>query len=191
MRKNRKRELKERKINIVLLCVALLLMVINIIILIKYIPSRNNEEANNATTQTTLASLENENKNLTEQEKGRLLSEKERMQQYAIEFIKNLDEEDFEAAYKVLNEEFKNKYFPNIEAFETCIRERIGTGELTINFINFERLGNEKTGNIYVLWANVYDVLGNTYESKDENSYMNFVVLERDYDDYELSFSIK
>lgn len=189
MRRNRKRELKEQKINVILLCVALVLMAINILILIKYIPSKNNKEVNNTTTQT--ATVNSNTENLTEEEKGRSLSEKERMQQYTIEFIKNIDNEEFEKAYKVLNEEFKSKYFPTLEAFEACVRERIGTGELTINFTNFERLGNEKTGNIYVLWADVYDVLGITYESKDENSYMNFVVLERDYNDYELSFSIK
>lgn len=181
MRKNKKVRLKDREINLILLFVVLILMVINIIILINTISSTDKKEIeNNVETSKT--------ENLVEKD-SKTLSEQSRIQKYVIDFIKWIDDEEFSKAYKILNNDYKSKYFPTIEQFEKYAKEKIGTGELTINFTNIERLGNEKTGNIYVLWANIYDITKKSNKTKDE--YMNIVILEHDYNNYELSFSIK
>ena len=193
--RRRKDSLKDYKINLILIGIVLVLMSVNLIMLIKYFSS---DDENEQLVENTVIAQEDNSTVLDEvtDDEGKEMSEQDRMRRYAIQFIDNLDNEEFSEAYEKLNTDFKQTYFPTQNEFEQYVKERIGTGELTINFNNIERLGNEKTGNIYVLWVDVYDVLGNDYVSEketdeeDEYGNMNIVILERDYNDYELSFSL-
>lgn len=193
--RRRKDSLKDYKINLILIGIVLVLMSVNLIMLIKYFSS---DDENEQLVENTVIAQEDNSTVLDEvtDDEGKEMSEQDRMRRYAIQFIDNLDNEEFSEAYGKLNTDFKQTYFPTQNEFEQYVKERIGTGELTINFNNIERLGNEKTGNIYVLWVDVYDVLGNDYVSEketdeeDEYGNMNIVILERDYNDYELSFSL-
>ena len=61
-----------------------------------------------------------------------------------------------------------------------------------IIYNDVERLGNKKTGNLYVLWlsiGNIYRVRDEDEEDEDREE-TNFVILERDYNNYEMSFSV-
>lgn len=201
MRRKRKNSLEDYKINLIIAGIVLILMAVNIIMLIKYLTIDENAQMQNSNTTTSSVNTNTVLDDVTDEE-GKQMSEQDRMRRYAIEFIDNLDNEEFDVAYGKLSEDFKKTYFPTQNEFEQYVRERIGTGELTINFRNIERLGNEKTGNLYVLWVDVYDVLGNEYvqnleenmteEEKEEDSgNMNIVILEKDFNNYELSFSVK
>lgn len=201
MRRKRKNSLEDYKINLIIAGIVLILMVVNIIMLIKYLTIDENTQMQNSNTTASSVNTNTVLDDVTDEE-GKQMSEQDRMRRYAIEFIDNLDNEEFDVAYGKLSEDFKKTYFPTQNEFEQYVRERIGTGELTINFRNIERLGNEKTGNLYVLWVDVYDVLGNEYvqnleenmteEEKEEDSgNMNIVILEKDFNNYELSFSVK
>ncbi len=201
MRRKRKNSLEDYKINLIIAGIVLILMAVNIIMLIKYLTIDENAQMQNSNTTASSVNTNTVLDDVTDEE-GKQMSEQDRMRRYAIEFIDNLDNEEFDVAYGKLSEDFKKTYFPTQNEFEQYVRERIGTGELTINFRNIERLGNEKTGNLYVLWVDVYDVLGNEYvqnleenmteEEKEEDSgNMNIVILEKDFNNYELSFSVK
>lgn len=201
MRRKRKNSLEDYKINLIIAGIVLILMAVNIIMLIKYLTIDENTQMQNSNTTASSVNTNTVLDDVTDEE-GKQMSEQDRMRRYAIEFIDNLDNEEFDVAYGKLSEDFKKTYFPTQNEFEQYVRERIGTGELTINFRNIERLGNEKTGNLYVLWVDVYDVLGNEYvqnleenmteEEKEEDSgNMNIVILEKDFNNYELSFSVK
>lgn len=201
MRRKRKNSLEDYKINLIIAGIVLILMAVNIIMLIKYLTIDENAQMQNSNTTASSVNMNTVLDDVTDEE-GKQMSEQDRMRRYAIEFIDNLDNEEFDVAYGKLSEDFKKTYFPTQNEFEQYVRERIGTGELTINFRNIERLGNEKTGNLYVLWVDVYDVLGNEYvqnleenmteEEKEEDSgNMNIVILEKDFNNYELSFSVK
>lgn len=201
MRRKRKNSLEDYKINLIIAGIVLIFMAVNIIMLIKYLTIDENAQLQNSNTTTSSVNTNTVLDDVTDEE-GKQMSEQDRMRRYAIEFIDNLDNEEFDVAYGKLSEDFKKTYFPTQNEFEQYVRERIGTGELTINFRNIERLGNEKTGNLYVLWVDVYDVLGNEYvqnleenmteEEKEEDSgNMNIVILEKDFNNYELSFSVK
>ena len=201
MRRKRKNSLEDYKINLIIAGIVLILMAVNIIMLIKYLTIDENAQMQNSNTTASSVHTNTVLDDVTDEE-GKQMSEQDRMRRYAIEFIDNLDNEEFDVAYGKLSEDFKKTYFPTQNEFEQYVRERIGTGELTINFRNIERLGNEKTGNLYVLWVDVYDVLGNEYvqnleenmteEEKEEDSgNMNIVILEKDFNNYELSFSVK
>ena len=182
MRKNRKVRLKEEKVNLILVFVILVIMSINIIILINSLSSTKKT----STVNNTIISKDE----TSQVEDKKTISEQSRIQKYWLDFIKHIDNEEFSKAYEVLNSEYKKKYFPTINEFEKYARERIGTGELTINFTNIERLGNEKTGNIYILWANICDITKRNIKTNEEE-YMNIVILEHDDNNYELSFSIE
>ena len=201
MRRKRKNSLEDYKINLIIAGIVLILMAVNIIMLIKYLTIDENAQMQNSNTTASSVNTNTVLDDVTDEE-GKQMSEQDRMRRYAIEFIDNLDNEEFDVAYGKLSEDFKKTYFPTQNEFEQYVRERIRTGELTINFRNIERLGNEKTGNLYVLWVDVYDVLGNEYvqnleenmteEEKEEDSgNMNIVILEKDFNNYELSFSVK
>lgn len=201
MRRKRRNSLEDYKINLIIAGIVLILMAVNIIMLIKYLTIDENAQMQNSNTTASSVNTNTVLDDVTDEE-GKQMSEQDRMRRYAIEFIDNLDNEEFDVAYGKLSEDFKKTYFPTQNEFEQYVRERIGTGELTINFRNIERLGNEKTGNLYVLWVDVYDVLGNEYvqnleenmteEEKEEDSgNMNIVILEKDFNNYELSFSVK
>lgn len=201
MRRKRKNSLEDYKINLIIAGIVLILMAVNIIMLIKYLTIDENAQMQDSNTTASSVNTNTVLDDVTDEE-GKQMSEQDRMRRYAIEFIDNLDNEEFDVAYGKLSEDFKKTYFPTQNEFEQYVRERIGTGELTINFRNIERLGNEKTGNLYVLWVDVYDVLGNEYvqnleenmteEEKEEDSgNMNIVILEKDFNNYELSFSVK
>lgn len=201
MRRKRKNSLEDYKINLIIAGIVLILMVVNIIMLIKYLTIDENAQMQNSNTTASSVNTNTVLDDVTDEE-GKQMSEQDRMRRYAIEFIDNLDNEEFDVAYGKLSEDFKKTYFPTQNEFEQYVRERIGTGELTINFRNIERLGNEKTGNLYVLWVDVYDVLGNEYvqnleenmteeEKEDDSGNMNIVILEKDFNNYELSFSVK
>lgn len=201
MRRKRKNSLEDYKINLIIAGIVLILMAVNIIMLIKYLMIDENAQMQNSNTTASSVNTNTVLDDVTDEE-GKQMSEQDRMRRYAIEFIDNLDNEEFDVAYGKLSEDFKKTYFPTQNEFEQYVRERIGTGELTINFRNIERLGNEKTGNLYVLWVDVYDVLGNEYvqnleenmteeEKEDDSGNMNIVILEKDFNNYELSFSVK
>ena len=201
MRRKRKNSLEDYKINLIIAGIVLILMAVNIIMLIKYLTIDENAQMQNSNTTASSVNTNTVLDDVTDEE-GKQMSEQDRMRRYAIEFIDNLDNEEFDVAYGKLSEDFKKTYFPTQNEFEQYVRERIGTGELTINFRNIERLGNEKTGNLYVLWEDVYDVLGNEYvqnleenmteeEKEDDSGNMNIVILEKDFNNYELSFSVK
>lgn len=201
MRRKKVDSLKDYKTNLILIGIVLILMTVNLIMLIKYLSSNEENQTQNANISIQETPYNTVIDEVTEEE-GMQMPEQDRMRRYAIEFIDNLDNEEFEEAYGKLGEDFKNNFFPTQNEFEQYVKERIGTGELTINFKNIERLGNEKNGNLYVLWVDVYDVLGNEYvnkleenmteeEKEDDSGNMNIVILEKNFNDYELSFSIK
>ncbi len=200
MRRKRKENLENQRINLILACIVIMIMILNIFLLIKCFSSNDNKKVEPQKESTVEIKEAKEEQNLTEEEKGKLMTEQERMTKYIVEFATNIDNEEFSKAYEVLNEDFKKTYFPTLEEFESYCRNVIGTGTLTVNVKNIERLGNEKTGNLYVLSVDIHDVLRDNKKKEEktadgekieeEDKYPYVVILERDYNDYELSFSV-
>ena len=81
------------------------------------------------------------------------LEEGERIERYASRFIEKVDNEDYEAAYEMLYEDFKKNYFPTLESFEKYAKENFPT-VISLEYTNIER-----NGNIYVLWVTMYDFM--------------------------------
>lgn len=109
------------------------------------------------------------------------MSEQKRMEFYASQFFKKLDNKKFDSAYEFLNGDFKNNYFKTSEDFSKYMKE-FWPKETSIKYNNMERLGN-----IYVLEVEVTDILNR----KNANDFECYVVIKENYyDDIELSFSV-
>lgn len=122
------------------------------------------EEANN---KATLESLYN-------------MSEQDRITYYCAEFFKLIDTKNYDGAYELLYDEYKENYFPTSSSFSEYMKEYF-PDDFSLNYSNMERLGE-----IYVLWVDVKDTLNG---SRGHNFSMYVVIKENDFNDFDLSFS--
>ena len=107
------------------------------------------------------------------------LGEDDRIEQYISRFMEKVDNEEYEAAYAMLYEDFKTNYFPTLESFEKYAKEKFP------KLMSLEHTNLERNGEIYVAWVTVYDLM----KSKSEGIELNFVIKENELNDFELSFS--
>lgn len=124
----------------------------------------------------------------SEENEIRALTESNRMKRYIGMFFDNIEEGNFQEAYNVLNQDFKDIYFPTLEEFETYANNNFNSTMLGVTYDNIERWGNNKTGNMYVLWLTI----ANNTRAQSENGerpQTTFVIIEKDYNKYEMSFS--
>lgn len=171
--------------NLIILLIAVLLILMLIVMIsvildnIKYENAKNDKDnsINVVINAEEIAKSENEE----ELNKIKQMSERNRIEYYVSQFIKDLEEENFEEAYAVLNNDFKKNYFSTMRDFKEYSKNKF-TKMLDVDYINFER-----TGEIYVIWLRVTDAINGDKNSGEE---MNFVVKENDFNDFELSFSV-
>ena len=107
------------------------------------------------------------------------LGEDDRIEQYISRFMEKIDNEEYEAAYGMLYEDFKTNYFPTLDSFEKYAKEKFP------KIMSLEHTNLERNGEIYVAWVTVYDLM----KSKSEGVEMNFVIKENELNDFVLSFS--
>lgn len=167
---NRNQKNKNKKI--IYLVAALVFL-----ILFAIIPKKNNKLEDAEPTPEEIKQIETDN--ITSKLEG--MEERDRMEYYFSMFLEYVEADEYEKAYNLLYPEFKQKYFPNLEAFEEYIPTVFS--EMT----NIEHENIERNGDVYVLWLNITDALqGNPNEKKQ----MNIVIKENDYNDFVLSFSV-
>lgn len=106
--------------------------------------------------------------------------ERERMEYYVKTFINAVENKNYEEAYYMLYEDFRENYFPTLEDFEKYAHNTFPT-LCSLEYTNIER-----NGDVYVLWITLSDSLA----GKDSAIEMNFVVQENDLDDFVMSFTV-
>ena len=106
------------------------------------------------------------NEKNAEEERLKSMTERARIEYYVTKFMKLLEKEDYENAYALLNDDYKEKNFSKM---------------MDIDYTNFER-----SGDVYVIWMTITDAINGGPDSGKE---INFVVKENGYNDFELSFS--
>ncbi len=174
--------MKKNVVNILLLIVVLILIAINIII---YINNHKEDEeeirVNNTITENNLSENinyeEEEQKAITE--KTTTMNERSRMQTYFGIFITYIEEGNYEAAYNLLNENFKQSYFKTLEEFEQYVQKYPENIVVDYQDINRE-------GEIFILTVEIKDL----YDSQAETIKQRVVVKENDANDYEISFQV-
>ena len=127
------------------------------------------------------------NKQFTESEientvtnKVMTLPEKNRMQIYFGKFISYIEEKDYENAYKLLNENFKNNYFDTIEKFEEYMKKY--PSSMAVEYLNFERQGE-----LFVLTVNIKDVFNSSASVINQR----VVIRENEANDFTISFQVE
>ncbi|MBR3153194.1 MAG: hypothetical protein IKF52_06335 [Clostridia bacterium] len=186
---------KNRFINLILLLIAFILIVTNLLLILKITDkdTKNEIESEKKINETSNAvesvEIDNENTENTADKDVKSMNEQERMLYYIDEFFDEIENDNYTKAYDLLSKKFKDNYFDTVEKFKNYALNNFNTDTMVMNFQNIERLGNPINGNIYVVWmkmGNIFDI-----KNDEEKEDTKFVILEKDYDDFELSFSVK
>ena len=163
---------------IVILIFIIAILVFIVLLISKKIQTTSSEEGMAEVTANSSAEQAIKESNM---DKLQDMSEQERITFYCAEFFKLVDNAQYEKAYEILYEEYKDNYFPTEASFEAYMKEYFPS-DFSLEYTNMERLGD-----IYVLWISVSDnVNGSTY---GHNFSMNVVIREDGYDEFVLSFS--
>lgn len=162
------------------------LLVLLLIIILKLLSFFNNSktEISNAQVEDTVVSINDENiineAKQSELEKIKTMNERTRIEYYVANYIKLIEQQNYEKAYSLLNKDYKKNYFSTQKEFENYCKNTFSS-MLDVKYNNFER-----NGEIYVVWLIITDAIGG---SKNSGSEMTFVIKENTFNDYELSFS--
>lgn len=107
-------------------------------------------------------------------------------------FILMINNQDYEVAYNVLDDNFKSNYFTTLEEFENYIK----TNMYRYNSVNFESF--DINGNVYSCTVSLTDLSGGKYvdETKGtgESGYIltwDFVVQLKDNHEFVIAFEVK
>ena len=88
---------------------------------------------------------------------------KQRDEQLAnIRKTKTEEEKNYEKAYNLLYEDYKNNYFPTLEDFEKYAKERYP------DFMRIEHTYMSRQGDYYILTVNIYNLLTNEIIEKEQ-----------------------
>lgn len=185
---------KQKKNNNIKYIVAIILiaiiMIINLIVIIRL--TKKPKSANQANNSISSES----NNDDTEEDSGsreddvKSLPETLRIKRYIGFFLEDIENGDYQSAYDVLNEDFKKTYFTNLDEFKEYADKNFNSSIMTLTYDNVERLGNSKTGNMYVVWVTISNMFQPKLKDGEELPQTNFVIIEYDYNKYEMSFSV-
>ena len=175
---------------IVAIILIAIIMIINLIVIIRL--TKKPKSANQANNSISSES----NNDDTEEDSGsreddvKSLPETLRIKRYIGFFLEDIENGDYQSAYDVLNEDFKKTYFTNLDEFKEYADKNFNSSIMTLTYDNVERLGNSKTGNMYVVWVTISNMFQSKLKDGEELPQTNFVIIEYDYNKYEMSFSV-
>lgn len=162
---------KKTIITLMIICIILAIIISLIILSIK----KDNEAKPNVPSENHIETAEE--KNAREIEELKKLGETTRMQFYISKYISYIEEGDYENAYNLLYDEFKQNYFKTQEEFTSYIKNKY-SDIITLDYEKTERLGP-----YYVVTVNFKDLINDT-----KNYTQLFVLKENGFNDFVLSF---
>ena len=162
---------KKTILTIMVICIILAVIMTLIILSIK----KDNKPEPNVTPSNHIETAEEKNTREIEELKG--MGETSRMQFYVSKYISYLEEGDYESAYNLLYDEFKQNYFKTQEEFTTYVKNKY-SDIITLDYEKTERLGP-----YYVVTVNFKDLINDT-----KNYTQLFVLKENGFNDFVLSF---
>ncbi len=162
---------KKTILTIMVICIILVIIITLIILSIK----KDNKPEPNVTPSNRIETAEEKNTREIEELKG--MGETSRMQFYVSKYISYLEEGDYESAYNLLYDEFKQNYFKTQEEFTTYVKNKY-SDIITLDYEKTERLGP-----YYVVTLNFKDLINDT-----KNYTQLFVLKENGFNDFVLSF---
>lgn len=174
----------------------LILVIISILIIIAiclFALINNSNRANNANNILENTGLnENSNTNYTttsnevdDQNRDALvasLNERQRMQTYFGRYLSYIESGDYESAYNLLYDGFKQSYFPTLEDFESYAQNNYPSN-MVVEYTNIERQGT-----IFILTVKIRNALSDSTQT--DTPEQQVVVTENDVNDFKLSFAV-
>lgn len=109
------------------------------------------------------------------------MTERDRMEYYFSMFLKSVENQNYEKAYDMLYEDFKDNYFPDIDSFITYAKKTFP------KMASVEHTNIERSGDIYILFIKISDSLAS---SKNDAKEMKIIIQENDLNDFVMSFSV-
>lgn len=177
---------KSKLIFILILISILILIAICLFVFI----NSNFENANNVQQNTGLN--ENINTNYTttsneidDQNRDALvasLNEKQRMQTYFGRYLSYIESGNYEEAYNLLYDGFKQNYFPTLEDFESYAQNNYPSN-MIVEYTNIERQGT-----IFILTVKIRNALSDNTQTDVKEQ--QIVVTENNVNDFKLSFEV-
>ena len=172
----------DKKIVNILLAIGVLIMIaINILIFI------NNSQEKEITNIASENISQNNNYQMTNQEMQSKIDdritnmpEKSRMQTYFGTFINYIEKRNYENAYKLLNEDFRNNYFKTIQDFENYFANY--PKNIVVNYTDIDRQGE-----LFVLTVEIKDMFDNTFNAITKR----IVIREKGANDFTISFQVE
>lgn len=158
---------KENKILLLIVGLIVILLILTAIVDSKKAKQKNNE-ANNTSNETYF-----ENSSV---DKLAQMSERDRILFYFSTYIENVENGNYEVAYDMLYDEFKNTYFDNIEKFENYVKNKYPE-IMSVDYESFKR-----EGKYYIISTKILDI------TTEETFNQKFVLVEYDYNNFKLSF---
>ena len=177
---------KSKLIFILILISILILIAICLFVFI----NSNFENANNVQQNTGLN--ENINTNYTttsneidDQNRDALvasLNERQRMQTYFGRYLSYIESGDYESAYILLYDGFKQNYFPTLKDFELYAQNNYPSN-MVVEYTNIERQGT-----IFILTVKIRNALSDNTQTDVKEQ--QIVVTENNVNDFKLSFEV-
>ena len=174
------------KKDIILLIIVVFLIMVNLVLYIsnkpqeeEIQPSVNVAQGNEENNKTNKAAIPKSGGELTQYLST--LGERDRIEYYTGQYFKHLEKKEYESAYNLLYDEFKQNYFPTLDEYIAYI-EKTYPKSWALQYEDITRQGE-----IYVLKLNILDLIQATDESKKEQ---RIVIREDNYNDYVLSFQV-
>ena len=180
---------KSKLIYIILAIIILILIAINLQVFINnqyQVSQSQNQVINNAVqnqeinTNYNSTSLEEDEENRTN--KLTSLTERQRMQTYFGTYISYIENGDYESAYNLLYDEFKQNFFPTIDDFTTYAQNNYPSN-IVLEYTNIER-----EGTLFILTVKIRDALNDNRQTEVKDTQV--VVMENGINDFKLSFEV-
>jgi competence protein ComGC len=179
--------MKKEKNTILVSIIVLLVILIFLVTLTGIIKNNSKKESyGNITIQNGIIETDidyDEVSNDVMTEKLLSMGERDRMEYYVSNFINLVEKKEYEKAYDLLYDEFKNNYFPTAGQFQTYAKKYFPS-MASLDFTNIER-----NGDVYVLWVTITDPING--KKSEEGKEYNFVIRENNVNDIDLSFSVE
>ena len=172
---------KKKLVYIILAIIILIMIFINIKVFMSNYIQKSEENKNQTVNKIyNLTTEEEDNENRKKQIAS--LDGRKRMQTYFGTYISYIEAKNYEKAYSLLYDGFKQTYFPSLQDFENYAKQKYPSNML-VNYTSIER-----EGTIYILTVEIKDALAN---KQDEAESFNVVITETDVNEYSISFEIK
>lgn len=176
--------MKSKKIRI-FLGIAIVIIVIILIILINI----NSQVDDKTESNVEYTSNKEKDKETSEEEtteeivsKLKKKTEAERIKSYLGSYFRYVEKKDYNSAYNLLYQDFKNNYFSTIEEYKKYMEEQDWPELLTIDYDTINTQGD-----LYIVTVRIGNMTARSETQKIEKT---FIIKENDYNNYYISFKI-